>query len=230
MNGAGILDTFCGTSSVLGLMDKNPDDTIFRATALGWLRLVVKNIQQRQKSWHWRFLEKTATAPTATGQHSYDLPTDIDTNKLFAIYERTNNITLTYKPYDEFVRLVANPSASSGTSLIWTFFAKTLRLYPVPASIITMYLDYIKLITSPSDDATALDIPDKYEPVVIDGMLVYGYKFDPEMGDVLKQQAIFEDSILRMEADNRTMINEYTETGSHRDRLTHGVEMFPLND
>jgi hypothetical protein len=233
MTGAQFLDILCGSTTVEGLLDSNPSDAKFRATVLGWLNLVLKDIQNRQVNWHWRFLEKTATASTVANQHTYDSPTDIDTNKFFSLYERTNDITLKFIPYDKFVRMVADPSNNTGDAVYWTFWAKTIRLYPVPSSAYTIYLDYIKLITALTDSSTAPDVPAKYDPVIIDGILAIGYKFDPELGLWTTQQEAYEAGVQKMVKDNMQMIGELGESVSHRERYRSGKPdgqgLFPLD-
>lgn len=228
MTGAEFLNFICGTSGKIGMLEKNVNDTSYRAFMLDCLNLVLKDISNRQQNFHWRWLEKTATAPTVASQHTYDLPADIDTNKMFAIYERTNDISLKFMPYDKFVRLVADPSNSVGQSVLWTFYANTIRLYPVPSAIITLYLDYIKRITLLTDAAVSTDIPIKYDPVIIDGLMVYAYKFDKDMGDWAKQQMIFEAGVIRMIQDNNMSIADLGQTESHRDRANR-FNMFPLD-
>lgn len=216
--------------------DKNSNDTEYRALALIWLDDIIKDIQNRQQSFHWRFLEKTATTSTVADQHSYDLPTDIDTNKLFAIYDRTNDITYRYMPYERFVKLVADPSNDTGDPTIWTFFGTTLRLYPVPSSVITIYLDYIKIMADATDDATALSIPDKYKNTIIDGLMTKAYEFDPDMGNAQIQMAKYEAGISRMIVDNSQMIAEVARPVSHREKYFRSGDTdgqygyFPLAD
>lgn len=236
MNGSSILNTFCGSSSVHGLMDKNSSDSKYRTTALGWLNLIIKDIAKRQKNWHWRFLEKTATASTVANQMDYDLPTDIDTNKIFAISDRTQDRTYIYVPYEKFIRRVADPSNNSGNPIWWTFWANVIKLYPVPSSVWTFYLNYIKVMASATDSSTTLDIPDKYEPVVINGLLMYGYKFDPDMGDFGTQKAVYDADADDMVSENLSMMGSLPYTDSHRDRLgrrdlTEGNNsvLFPIN-
>lgn len=219
MTGQNFLNFLCGKSGQIGLMDKNVNDTSYRAFMLDCLNLVLKDIQNRQTSWHWRFLEKTATAPTVIGQIDYDLPTDADTNKIFALYDRTNIITYSFIPYEKFVRAIADPSQSSGASVWWTFWASMIKLYPIPNAVWTFYLDYISLVTALTDAAVSCEIPAKYDPVIIDGALVYAYKFDPDMGNAGQQQVIYEAGVQKMIKDNMTMINELGRSGSHRDRL-----------
>src|SRR3990167_414299 len=236
MTGQALLNFLCGKSGQIGLLDKSINDTSYRAFMLDCLNLVAEDIQNRQQSWHWRFLEKTATAPTVASQIDYDLPTDVDTNKVFSLSDRTNDITYTFIPYEKFIRAVADPTNYSGNSIWWTFWASMIKLYPIPSSVWTFYLDYISLITAWTDAAASNEIPAKYDPVIIDGVLVYAYKFDPELGNSQIQQVIYEAGVQKMIKDNMNMINELGRSGSHRDRLgrrnlTEGNNsiLFPIN-
>lgn len=232
MTGQQFLNFLCSKSGQIGLLDKNVNDSSYRAFMLDCLNLVVKDIQNRQVNWHWRFLEKTATAPTVAAQMDYDLPTDIDTNKLFALYDRTQDRTYKYIPYELFIRLVADPSNNSGDTVWWTFWGKVIKLFPIPSSVITFYLDYVQLITALTDAATSCEIPAKYDPVVIDGALVWAYKFDPEAGLWTAQQKAYEAGIKKMIDDNNSIINDGGETESHRVKMTQAQDakhLFPIN-
>ncbi len=211
---------------LMGLADKNTDDTSYRSKLLDWTNLVLKDIQNRQQNFHWRWCEKTATASTVADQHTYDMPTDVDTNKALYLYERTNDISFKFIPYQKFVRTITNPANDTGTSYLWTFFANSLRLWPTPAAVVTFYLDYVKLITALADDTNTTDIPAKYDPIVIDGVLVYIYKYDPELGDWAKQQLAYEAGITRMISDNGQSPSEIVRPTSHRSKY-RGVGLFP---
>ena len=233
MTGKQYLDFLCGKSGQIGLLDKNVSDSSYRAFMLDCLNLVLKDIQNRQINWHWRFLEKTATAPTVASQIDYDLPTDIDTNKLFALYDRTNDRTYKYIPYEKFVKFVADPSNSTGQAIWWTLWASMIKLWPIPSSVITFYLDYVALATAWTDAATSNEVPAKYDNVIIDGALVYAYMFDPELGDKASKTNDYERGVQKMIQDNNLMINDGGETESHRvrrfgaDNGKHGA--FPLD-
>ena len=231
MTGQGLLTDF------LKRADKNSNDTEYRALALIWLDDIVKDIQNRQTTFHWRFLEKTATTPTVAEQHTYDLPSDIDTNKLMTVYDRTNDITYRFMPYSRFVRRVADPSSNIGRATIWTFYGNTLRLFPVPSSVITIFLDYIKIMPDATDNATTLDIPDKYKNIVINGLMMKAVQFDPDMGDARVQTALYEAQVNRMITDNSQMPAEIARPTSHRERWIRRRDIdgknsffFPLAD
>jgi len=234
MNAAQILDIICGSSTVHGLMDKSSSDAKYRASALGWLNLIIQDIQNRQQNWHWRWLEKTATTSTVASQLNYELPTDIDTNKVLQVYDQTNDFTYRFIPYDRFKRMVADPSNNTGDPKSWTLWANELLLYPVPLSVITVFMDYVSILTDASDNSTELSIPDKYRSVIIDGVLTYAYKFDPEMGNWQNQEAIYEIGIKKMLQDNQSNPAEIVKSESHRYRLMRNKidgrnsEYFPL--
>jgi len=222
MTGAEFLNFLCGETGVIGITDRNVNDSSYRAFMLKCLNLTIKNIQTRQEQWHWKWLEKTVTTPTVSGQMDYDMPTDIDDYKIFSVFDRTNNRNYTFVPHDKFLRYVPNPSLNTGGSYIYTLWADTLKLYPVPDSAYTLFVKYISKITALVDDANTIEIPEKYDPVIIDGALRYAYKFDPELGTETTQVALYEAGINQMEAENRTNINDLGVTESHRNKAGRG--------
>jgi len=236
MTGAEYLNFLIGTSTRQGMLDKNPDDTDYRGFMLECLNLVVKDIQNRQQSWHWRFLENTSTAPTVAGQIDYDvssLSPAIDTNKIIAVFDRTNDRTYKFIPHHKFVKLFPDPSNDSGNPTTYTFWANVIKLYPVPASVFTFYVRYISLITELADDANSNEIPAKYDQVVIDGALTWAYRLDPELGNITTQQQLYEGGVSRMIKDNRNMPDEISRSCSHRGGMrpvVHGMNslLFPL--
>ena len=221
MTGAAFLNTICGTATVMGLADKSPSDTVYRATVLGWLNLVQKDISNRQQNFHWRFLEAQKTFNTVASDFDYALATiaaDMDTTKAVAVYDKTYERTYKYVDYARFRCAISDETNNKGAPSIFSFFALQLLLYPVPDSIVATYIDYVKMITDLTDAATAGDIPSKYDSVVIDGVLVYVYRVDPQLGNWVQQQAIYEAGVQRMAQDNNMIIAELPQTQSHRTR------------
>ena len=305
MTGALILDF------ILSHCDKNSNDTTYRALALKWLKLVLKDIQTRQESFHWRFLEVKGAAFDLTAD-DFDyafatiLPTTlIDTTKVIHVYEKRNDITYTFVPYERFRQLVADESQQTGTTRWYSIYANSLLLYPVPSfdavtgtadattafklrdstatfitdgvkvgmratdtgasltAIITAidseiqlsvdtdifvatdtysikevaYIDYIKMMAVAADDAVALDVPDKYEKIVIDGVLEFAYQFDPELGSMADQHIKYEKAIERMIKENGQIIAENKKPVSHRDKYNKRYDaegkdspLFPIDN
>lgn len=229
MTGSQFLDFLCGTSTSIGLMDKSGQDTAYRSFMLSCLNLTLKDIQNRQHGFHWKFLEKTATASTVANQLDYDLPTDIDGRKVFGVFDRTQDITYRYIDHDEFTRKVPDPSDNTGDTVWYTIWAGNLKFFPIPDGAWTYYIQYIKQITPLADDSNSCEIPAKYDGVIIDGALRYAYKFDPQMGQEANQIQIYENGILTMQRDNSAQIDNLSVMQSHRYRNYRIVEPYPLD-
>lgn len=287
---------------ILSQCDKNSADTTYRALALKWLNLIIKDIDSRQDTYHYRFLEVKGTAFSLTADDfDYDLATiapSIDTTKVIHVYEKRNDITYKFVAYEMFRELVANEARNTGTTRYYSIFANNLLLYPVPAftaitgtqtnitafklrdaaatfqtdnirvgmqvtntvtgltALVTAidseialsldtdimlglnaysikevaFIDYIKLITAATDSSTALLIPDKYEKVVIDGILTYAYQLDPELGSLADAKTIYEGELDVMIRENRQIIAENNVSISHRvKRNENEFGAFPLD-
>jgi len=229
MHGSEFLNLLIGTSTVDGLLDKNPDDTGYRALMLKCLNLVRNDISTRQQNWHWKWLEKTVTTVTVADQMDYDLPTDIDTTKVFSVFDRTYDRSYKFVPHDILIKIAPDPSTVTGNPYLYSIWAGVLKLYPIPDSVFTVFLKYVKNITSFTDAAVSIEIPEKYDNVVIDGALKWAYKFDPELGDEAKQTQLYENGISLMMMDNRLVIDGEPVSGSHRDRYNGYLQEFPVN-
>lgn len=230
MNGQTLISTLMDNCD----KDKNADTT-YRAMALKWLQYVLGHIDSRQESFHWRWYEKTVTTDTVVDQFSYDMPTDMDTNKILGVYDDTNDIDYKYMSPDRMRKYAPDPSEISGTKTIWfSFFAQTLRLLPVPSDVRTIFFDYVRTTTAPDDGTTELDIPDKYEYAVFAGMMAFAYKYDPDLGDANAQWQLFSSYVDTMVINNGSMPCEIGEPENKRTRFekrmgTDGGS-FPLDD
>ncbi len=232
MTGAGLLTDF------LVLTDHNSTDTSYRALALKWLDLILKDISNRQINFQWRFLEVTDSFSTADGDFDYALATilaspklTIDTNKAIHVYDKTNDRTYKFVPYERFRRIIADETNNEGDPYIFSIWSEDLLLWPVPDAVVTAYIDYVRTIPDAADSATVLVIPDKYKKVIIDGMLYYAFQLDKDLGDPILQTKIYEAGISRMIKENADAPAEITQPVSHRDRVD-GVDtdLFPLSD
>jgi len=220
MDGKSFIDQ---TMEDLDRFDNKVTDTTYRAIALNWLNRVLKNIGTMQDGFHWRFLEKTATFPTVTSQLTYDLPSDIDGYKVFDLRQQTTDVKLTFKPQEWIDLYWPDPTVTSGNPLFYTLFASSMKLIPLPASAITMYIRYIKGITALTDSAaSSTDVPAKWDDVIIQGALAKAYKFDKRIEDSIDAQNQFEKGIERMQLDNECIIDNSPIAQGHR---TVGIEM-----
>jgi hypothetical protein len=300
MTGSGIL------TDILLLNDKNSQDTGYRALALVWLDLVLKDIQNKQQSSHWKFLEVKGTVFDLTADDfDYALATIlsttlIDTTKIIHVYDKFNDRTYHFVPYERFREMVADEYEDGGDPYVFSIFAGQLLLWPVPdftaitgtpdaivanklsdstATFITdgvrsgmrvtntvanttamitsvdsetvltldtniftalnaysikeaAYIDYVKMMSNATDNTTVLDVPDKYKKVLYDGIQVYAYAHDPELGDTNKKSLDYKMGLDDMVSDNSPSIAENVRPISHREKSSFPsgahVGEFPL--
>ena len=232
MNGDGIL------TDILKLCDKNSQDTGYRALALIWLDLVLKDIQNRQQNFHWRFLEVLGTSfDTVASTFGYAITTidgsvECDTTKIIHVYDKTNDWTYTFVPYERFRERVADETNSGGSSYIWSIFAGQVLLWPVPDAVVATLFDYVRTLPDAADSTTELLIPNKFKAVLYDGILKYAWSHDSELGNAATKTAEYEVGIDKMKGDNAQIITENVLPVSHRDKLTsrdsRNSGLFPL--
>lgn len=232
MTGSGVL------TDILKLCDKNSQDTGYRSLALVWLDLILKDIQNRQQSFHWRFLEVLGTSfNTAPSTFGYLITTidgsvECDTTKIIHVYDKTNDWTYTFVPYERFRERVADETVSTGSSYIWTVYAGQVLLWPVPSAIVATLFDYVRTLPDAADSAVELLLPNKYKTMLYDGILKYAYSHDPELGKSGDKTLEYEAGVARMISDNGQIISENCVPVSHRDKRGSGrhVGLFPLDN
>lgn len=202
MNGSSLINSLMYD---VGKIQVKTTDTNYRLMALEWCKRVVKDIQSRQPHWDW--LERTDTFSTTIDQLTYSLPDDIDGYRILSLKQTTSPTKLTFINQREFDYLEPKPTDSSGNPYIYTVWGNGIRLYPIPDAEITMIMRYLKNTTAPDDGTTALDIPDKYEDIVLDGMKVPAFSYEPEWGNPVSQKVIYNSGIQRMIRDNSITID-----------------------
>ena len=108
------------------------------------------------------------TFDTVALQEYIDIAAEtIDFDQPIMLTERTSDSWIEIVPFSQYRKMFPDPSAnSSNTPDIAAFFANRLYLGPTPSIVITLYLDYIKLI---ADVASGGNMPfeDKYDPLII---------------------------------------------------------------
>lgn len=177
-------------------------DTNLRTIVLGWANRVIKHISASEG--HWRWLEKTASFDTVASQMTYDLPTDMDLSghKVYSLRQKDSPVKLIQMNQRRFDELEPNPTAE-GNPYWYVPWGNTIRLYPIPSAVITMYLRYIKTVTALTDSAASTtDIPDKFDEVILSGIKVHAFRMFPEWGNSAEQVALFENGIMQMKRDN----------------------------
>ena len=114
------------------------------------------------------------TLATIASQEYIDIATEtIDLDQPIKLTERTNDSPIDIIPFTRYRELYPDPSADkASTPAVAAFFANRLYLGPTPSGVITLYLDYIKLITKVVAGGT-LPFEDKYDELIVAIALEY---------------------------------------------------------
>lgn len=191
-------------------------DTDYRAMCLDWLNRVLKNIASMQDGFHWRWLEKTATFPTVAAQMSYDLPSDIDSQKIVSVTQSETDFKLNFIAQEDLDSWLPDPTGTNGNPRMYTLYANSIRLIPIPNSVITITERYIKNITTLTDAAVSGDTPTKWDDIIIQGILAKAYRFDKRKDDAADANNQFLLGIERMKTDNSQIIDDAPVAKDHR--------------
>lgn len=167
------------TSDIKALVDYDITDTALDALILKGINLAIK----RMKQW---FLNEGMydeigahdTFDTTANQEYVDIATEvIDFDEAIVLSERTNDSPITIISFKEYRESYPDPTANkSATPDVAAFFSNRLYLGPTPSGVITLYLDYVKLITKLTSGGT-LPYEDKYDEAVIAIIIEYLVKW-----------------------------------------------------
>ena len=214
MNGKDLID------SLMYDLDKFQNlttDTDYRTMALDWINRIIDDIAAKQDQFHWRFLEATKTFSTVADQMSYDLPDDIDGYKILSLRDKTNDRKYTFIDQDDLDKNVPDPSESTGSPYLYTLWANALKLWPIPSSVFTAYLRYIKTMTTLQDNTTVTsEIPDKWKNVVLSGAKELAYTFDKRFTEASLMAVKYANGVNDMKIDNEMIIDRLITAKSHR--------------
>jgi len=132
------------------------------------LDYVIKDIQNRQQSSHWKFLETIGTQVSlAADDFDYSLATisssTIDTTKLIHVYDKLNDRTYRFVDYSIFRQYIADETRRTGDSWIFSIAGDNLLLFPIP--------DFTA-ITGTADATTANKLEDSSATFITDGISI----------------------------------------------------------
>lgn len=110
----------------------------------------------------------TDSFSTVADQEYVDIATEtVDFDQPIVLTERTNDNPIWIISMEEYRRLYPDPTADkSSTPDVASFFGNRIYLGPTPSGAITLYLDYIKLITEVGSGDT-LPFENKYDPIIV---------------------------------------------------------------
>lgn len=118
------------------------------------------------------------TISTIANQEYVDIAAEtIDFDQVVKLTERVNDNPIDIIPFTKYRELYPDPTADkASTPEVAAFFANRIYLGPTPSGVITLYLDYVKLITKLVAGGT-LPFEDKYDELVVAICLEYLKKF-----------------------------------------------------
>lgn len=163
------------TSDIKALVDYDITDSDLDELILSAINYSIK----RMKQW---FLDAGMfdeigahdSFSTVANQEYVDIATEtIDFDQVVKLTERTNDSTIIIVPFSDYRDAYPDPSADkAATPDVAAFFANRLYLGPTPSGAITLYLDYVKLITKLTSGGS-LPYEDKYDELIT--AIVIGY-------------------------------------------------------
>lgn len=166
-------------SSVKLLGDYNVEDTSLSNLIIVAINFAIK----RMKQW---FMDEGLfdeigahdTLLTVANTEYIELATEtIDFDQVVKLTERTNDSPIDIIPFTRYRELYPDPTADkSSTPEVAAFFANRIYLGPTPSGVITLYLDYVKLITKVVAGGT-FPFEDKYDELIVAICLEYLKKF-----------------------------------------------------
>lgn len=161
------------TADIKLIVDYNIVDSDLDSLILKSLNFVVKRMKQL-------FLNEQLydeigahdTFSTTADQEFVDIASEtVDLDQSIILTERTNDSPIQIVTFKEYRERFPDPTANKSTTPdIAAFFANRVYLGPTPSGIITLFLDYIKLLTKMTSNST-LPYEDKYDEVVITGVI-----------------------------------------------------------
>lgn len=148
--------------------------------------LIVKAINfalKRMKQWFldegmYRQIGASSTLSTVEDQEYIDisaLPADLD--QPIQLSERENDSPISIISFRKYRQLATDPSAAeSSTPDVAAIFGDRIYLYPRPNQILTIYIDYVKLITKVISTGN-IPFDDKYDELIVAIGVEYLTKF-----------------------------------------------------
>lgn len=173
----------------------------------------------------WWFLQVSFTFPTVADQMTYDLPSDIDGRKVFSLRQKVDDVKLQFVDQRVLDEFAPDPDDQSGggNPFQYTIYGRDgttknpyIRLFPIPSSVITMFLRYLRTMDTydNADGSSTVILPSKYDSTLIKGILSKWYEFDPERGSAQSKLAEFIEGIKKADQDNK-VIDEDLVAQSH---------------
>jgi len=158
----------------------------------------------------WPFYDTSTTFSTADGTNDYTLATvgaSVTQGLRDVVAVRNDDHVIQYIGSDDADSNYPLNVASSGQPWEWSFWNETIRFYPTPSSVKTIYVRGIRNATdfgAGSADSATPDIPDPFHSVLVTYAIAKCYlqQEDPTMADQYQRDYMIElDNVARRYSD-----------------------------
>ena len=159
--------------------DYNITDSSLDTMLINFINKALKRVKQLfLDNGLWDEITAHDTFSTVADQEYIELGTEtVDFDQHMVLSERTNDSIITIIPFSEYRAMYPDPSSDkSGTPDVAAFFANSIYFGPTPSDAITIYFDYIKLVSDVASGGT-MPFEDKYDPLIIAMVMEQFVKF-----------------------------------------------------
>lgn len=154
------------------------------------------------------FLDASSTKLTVSGTQTYDLATDVAT--LTNIRIEANKVNLIHKSPVEFDQMFPDQTTSTALSGLPRYYMQfanaavatpTIKVQPVPNAVYTMTYRYKKILADLSSDGDLPAFPLNFHQILIDGALIWGYKYQQDQVGMAASRKDFETGLKKMQIE-----------------------------
>lgn len=167
------------TTTIKRLVDYNISDTELDNLILEAINLANNRVKQYfMDEGYLDEIGGSDSFPTVANQEYVDISTEtVDFDQQLVLTERTNDKYIDIVTFKEYREMFPDPTADKAqTPEIAAFFNNKLYLGPTPSGVITLYLDYIKLLTKLTS-SDSMPFEGKYDELVIAIVISYLVKW-----------------------------------------------------
>ena len=140
----------------------------------------------------WPFREGQTTEDTTAGNATLTLPADF--GKALSLVIDSMSLNLIPKRLDELEHQFSGDLTYNGLPMYYYFVGSTLKLYPVPDSVYTVTISYIKSFTPMANGTDAPALPSNHRIILL-GALASAYDMEDDTDLALRFEGRFENRI-----------------------------------
>lgn len=192
------------------------------ADIISWINSGMQEINRQNK-----ILKDIATAPTVIGTTAYSFPTPKILEITTLQYNGRPLDPMSFNEFQEYVAVKDPNSIQTGTPVYWYEWGANINLYPVPDTIGTLTLYYVKYPADITTNADILTIPDNYFDALLAYCLQQAYEQDDDWTGSANKQQHFKEQIATQAEDAQRYNRQYYPTITELDEDYSGWGYWP---